>query len=318
LNLDIKFVDQDGGPTPMTADAVPLPTRLNISELARAHNVSRRTIQRRLAKGWAPPAQRPTPPPTEVRTIAHAAHHSAHHGRTVAMAALVAALSLAACSAGFSIVGLTAIFAGAFWPVVAMGAALEFGKLSAVAWLGQRQGGRALRCALAAIVVVLMALNTIGIYGFLARAHIAHAVAGEAKVDGDAAAVDGRISVQSAVVADLDRRIGALDAMVAAATARGRIKSAMALVAEQTNSRADLVTQRDAAATALAGLQAQRAAVNAERKQVEADFGPVRYLAVLVGAGDEATMRYFILAVALLLDPAAVLLLLAAARPRAS
>jgi hypothetical protein len=46
------------------------------------------------------------------------------------------------------------------------------------------------------------------------------------------------------------------------------------------------------------------------------DTGPVRYLAQLIGATDEATMRYFILVVAALLDPAAVLLLLAATARR--
>jgi hypothetical protein len=298
---------------PMTADAVPLPTRLNISELARAHGVSRRTIQRRLAKGWTPPAhppeQQPAQPPSPTHTPAHHAH-----GRAVASAAVAAALSLASCSAGFSISGLTAIFAGAFWPVVAMGAALELGKLSAVTFLGQRHGGRALRCALVALVGVLMALNAIGVYGFLSRAHIAHAVAGEATVHRDAAAIDGRLSVQSAVLADLDHRIGALDDIVKAATARGYVKIAMALTATQAHSRADLVAQRMEAAATLAGLQAQQAAVDGERRQVEADLGPVRYLAALIGTTDDETMRYFILAVALLLDPAAVLLLLAATR----
>lgn len=234
----------------------------------------------------------------------------------VTIAALTAALLLAACSAGFSIYGLTAIFAGAFWPVVAMGAALELGKLSAVAWLGQRHGGRVLQGALVVLVGVLMALNSIGVYGFLSRAHITHAVAGELKVDDDAAAVDGRLSVQSAIVADLDHRIGALDDMVKAATGRGYVKTAMALVAAQTQSRADLLAERTAAAATLASLTAQRAAVNGERKQVEADLGPVRYFAALIGTTDDETMRYFILAVALLLDPAAVLLLLAATRVR--
>ena len=46
-----------------------------------------------------------------------------------------------------------------------------------------------------------------------------------------------------------------------------------------------------------------------ERKAFEADLGPVRYLATLLGNTDEQTMRYFILIVVLLLDPAAVLLL---------
>jgi hypothetical protein len=48
--------------------------------------------------------------------------------------------------------------------------------------------------------------------------------------------------------------------------------------------------------------------VEGERRSVEADLGPVRYLATLIGANDQDVLRYFILAVALLLGPAAVLL----------
>ena len=53
-----------------------------------------------------------------------------------------------------------------------------------------------------------------------------------------------------------------------------------------------------------------------ERRKAEAALGPVRYLATLLGASDQDVLRYFILVVALLLDPAAVLLLLAATRTR--
>jgi hypothetical protein len=75
---------------------------------------------------------------------------------------LLAALALATCSAAFSISGLTSIFAGAFGPVIGLGVAFELGKLSAVAWLGQRHVGLALRLACIALVAVLMVLNSIG------------------------------------------------------------------------------------------------------------------------------------------------------------
>jgi hypothetical protein len=65
-------------------------------------------------------------------------------------------------------------------------------------------------------------------------------------------------------------------------------------------------------AKALAGLEVEKG----ERRTVEADLGPVRYLGTLIGAGDQDVLRWFILVVALLLDPAAVLLLLAAAAGR--
>jgi hypothetical protein len=56
--------------------------------------------------------------------------------------------------------------------------------------------------------------------------------------------------------------------------------------------------------------------VDSQRRTVEADLGPVRYLATLIGADNETVLRWFILVVALLLDPAAALLLLAAASAR--
>ena len=59
-------------------------------------------------------------------------------------------------------------------------------------------------------------------------------------------------------------------------------------------------------------LQVEKAGIEGQRKVAEADLGPVRYLATPLGADSEAALRWFVLVVALLLDPAAVLLLLAA------
>jgi len=79
---------------------------------------------------------------------------------------------------------------------------------------------------------------------------------------------------------------------------------------------ASLADKLTVEASTLAGLQVEKAAVEGERRTVEADLGPVRYLATLIGADNETVLRWFILVVALLLDPAAVLLLLAATRTR--
>jgi hypothetical protein len=248
-----------------------------------------RRYRRRKRQAVARPAPRP------VTTVTPSVTSPVTHGRAVTLATLVAALSLAACSGAFSISGLTAIFAGAFWPVIGLGVAFEIGKLSAVAWLGQRHASsRALRSALIALVGVLMALNSVGVYGFLSRAHLEHALAGDLAVGSH------------------DRRIGQIDAAVEIATRHGRSNTAMALADQQRRNRADLVTNRTREAKALADLHIERARVDGDRRAAEADLGPVRYLATLIGATDEQTMRWFILVVALLLDPAAVVLLLAA------
>ena len=65
-------------------------------------------------------------------------------------------------------------------------------------------------------------------------------------------------------------------------------------------------------------MKIEKAAAEGERRTVEADLGQVKYLATLLGATDEAILRYFILNFSLLLDPAAVLLLLAATRTECS
>jgi hypothetical protein len=117
---------------------------------------------------------------------------------------LAAALALATCSAAFSISGLTSIFAGAFWAVIGLGVAFEIGKLSAVARVGHCNGARLLRLALVTLVAVLMVLNSIGVYGFLSRAHIEHALAGDLTVASKAADVEARLAVQASVVTDLE------------------------------------------------------------------------------------------------------------------
>jgi hypothetical protein len=207
---------------------------------------------------------------------------------------------------------LTAIFAGAFWPVISLGVAFEIGKLSAVAWLGQRNAAsRALRLSLVALVAVLMVLNSIGVYGFLSRAHIEHALAGDITVASRAADVEARLDVKQADLDDIKARIAQLDQTRTIAI-KARTKTTT--VGDQGPARDKLVQDRVAAESAVANLRIEKAAVDGERKAVEADLGPVRYLATLIGSTDEQATRWFILIVALLLDPAAVLLLLAACR----
>jgi hypothetical protein len=93
-------------------------------------------------------------------------------------------------------------------------------RICLVACLGRRYGSAVLRAALMVLVAVLMGFNAIGAYGFLAKAHIGHAVAGERAVAGRAVDIDARLNVQAGIVADLDRRIAQIDGAVEKATAK--------------------------------------------------------------------------------------------------
>jgi hypothetical protein len=251
-------------------------------------------------------------------TVPDVTHVTAPATSTVTHRDEIAALGVAGVSAYFNVTGLVAIFAGATLPATFMGIALEAGKLSATAWLGRRRFAPiTLRVAVAALVLVLTMMNSIEVFGALSQATLAHAVAGKALVDHHAAQADADIAVQADIVNDLDHQVAQIDATVHADTSRGRTKSALAIIAEQSHARADLVVRRETAAEKLALLRVQRAAVAGERRKVEADdLGPLRFLSALFGFGTEQTMRAFVLAVSLSLDPSAVLLLLAATTRR--
>ncbi len=87
---------------------------------------------------------------------------------------LLSSLGLAAVAAYFSILGLTAIFPGAFWSIVVMGGALEVGKLVTAVWLHRnwKKAARTIRLYLAFAVIVLSGITSMGIFGFLSKSHI--------------------------------------------------------------------------------------------------------------------------------------------------
>jgi hypothetical protein len=235
----------------------------------------------------------------------------------VRFAAFIVALALACVSAAFSIDGLTAIFAGAFWPVITMGAALEVGKLVAAAWLTEHWNSAPslLRFVLVLMIGVLMGLNAIGVFGFLTRAHLDHMASVDLALADRTADIEARLAMQGRTVADLDRRIAQIDAAIEESTRLGRPAGAMTIADQKRRERAEIAAERQRESQALASLQIEKARIDAQRRRAEADVGPLRYLAALIGAPAtdlERPVRLLTLALVAVLDPMAVALLLAA------
>ena len=92
----------------------------------------------------------------------------------IAILTLISALSISAVAAFYSIVGLATIFPGAYWPVVLMGSVLEAGKLVCASWLYRNWHvtNRALRIYLFSAVIILSLITSMGIFGFLSKAHL--------------------------------------------------------------------------------------------------------------------------------------------------
>ena len=93
-----------------------------------------------------------------------------------ALLTLVSALSISCIAAYFSIIGLATIFPGSIEAVIAMGAALEVGKIVAAIWLHKNWNSAptTLKIYLFSAIVVLMGITSMGIFGFLSKSHIEH------------------------------------------------------------------------------------------------------------------------------------------------
>ena len=87
---------------------------------------------------------------------------------------LLVALSISAISAYYSILGLTAIFAAAWLPIVLMGSVLEVGKILSTVWLhtNWKRAPLLVRSYLIIAVAVLMFITSMGVFGFLSKSHI--------------------------------------------------------------------------------------------------------------------------------------------------
>ena len=93
---------------------------------------------------------------------------------------LITALSISAVAIYYSVAGLVAIFAAAALPIMVMGGVLEVGKLVTAVWLHRywKQATWWLKSYLSIAVIVLMLITSMGIFGFLSKAHIEQTAAG--------------------------------------------------------------------------------------------------------------------------------------------
>jgi hypothetical protein len=241
-------------------------------------------------------------------------------GHGLRVLTLTVAIGLAVVAAYISITGMTILFPGAVVAVIAMACAMEAGKLVGTAWLAHhwRATSVLLRVTLTVLIATLAVINAVGVYGRLTAAHLTVHVAAMAATEQQASTVVARIEAQTHVVEDLDKRIGQIDLAVEEATKRGRTRSAMTLADDQRRNRDVLVAQRQREAASLVTLKTDQAQVQAESRRVEADIGPLRYAAMLLGLDSEQALRLLILLMVLCCDPMAIVLVIAASARRAS
>jgi len=262
-----------------------------------------RWTPRTTCPGWAPWA-----PP-------HAHPGRAWAPNLIAGAAYLASIGLAGVTALYSVRGMVTLFPGTPVAVVCLGVAMEAAKLAAVAFLARHWGGMAglARVALVVLVAGLAAINAAGVYSQLVGAHLGDRVAATSAFESESAALAARTEVQSHTVADLDMRLGEINAAIVEMTKRGRVNGALDAIAAQRKARGDLVAQRRREADTLAALKAAQAAIGVRAQAVAIEAAPIRYVAGLFGATTEQAIRLLILLMVICCDPMAIALTGAAA-----
>jgi hypothetical protein len=235
---------------------------------------------------------------------------------------LVAALSLSAIAAFYSIAGLTAIFAAAVVPIIVMGGILEVSKLVVASWLYRNwnEVPTMFKSYFTAAVVILMMITSMGIFGFLSKAHLDQAVpAGD--ISAQVQILDDKIKTQrdniDAARKALSQMDAQLDQKLTRSTDEKGADKAIQIRRSQQGERKKLQNEISDAQKVIVKLQEEKAPVASQARKIEAEVGPIKYIAALI-YGDtldqnmlEKAVRWVIIMIVLVFDPLAVLMLVA-------
>lgn len=231
---------------------------------------------------------------------------------------LFTGLILSGVAAFFSIVGLTAIFSGDFWSIVIMGSALEVAKLVTVSWLyhNWKSCPNFVRLYLSIAVAVLMLITSMGIFGFLSKSHIEQQLKLNSGVANEISVVKTRMKVKEDSIKDVDKQILMIDNAVEKLNERGRSTDSLKASGQQKKNRESLIERKNNEVSELSKLKEQLIKYESEFRKIEAEVGPVKYVAELIyGESDDRLLdkavRMVILIIIFVFDPLAVLLLIA-------
>ena len=232
---------------------------------------------------------------------------------------LLTALSLSGVSAYYSIIGLTAVFAGSFWPVVIMGSTLEFAKITSTSWLYRnwKSCPFLLKTYLTLAIIILMVISSMGIFGFLSKAHIEQNLQIQTGDVDQIQIVQTKINNEQSIIDDLNKQIAQIDAAVTKMTDKGQAQSSLQAADKQRKLRDDLTKQKGQHTSTLSEYKTEKVKLESSVKKTEAEVGPVKYIAAAIYGSSgpdtlELAVRWVIVLLVSVFDPLAVVLLLAA------
>jgi len=231
----------------------------------------------------------------------------------------LSAISISIIAAGYSIVGLATLFAGAVVPIILMGSALEVGKLVAASWLYHNWNSdvpRLLKLYLFIAIIVLVFITSLGIFGFLSKAHLDQVKptsSNNIKIE----LLDNQIKSQEIIIERSQNTLTLLDKALEVYIDKEYVTRGLKERKKQKPERDALTLAINEASDKIAELSDKKGSLKLEQDKIEAEVGPIKYVAELIYGENAKDMfdhavRVVILILIFVFDPLAVLLLIAA------
>jgi len=205
------------------------------------------------------------------------------------------AIALSGIAAYYSVIGLAQIFPGSFWPIILMGSILEIAKLVTVSWLYNNWNNtiRVMRYYFLSAIVLLMVITSMGIFGYLSKAHL------------DSNVILGANSVQLKTLETQEK------------IAKDRLTYLLQRAGDPATASNKIDRQIQDTQTELKRISTEKLPLMAEENKLSAEIGPIKYIAELFYSKDDPgfidkAVRAVIMVIIIVFDPLAVLLLIAA------
>jgi len=235
---------------------------------------------------------------------------------------LACAILLSSIAAYYSVVGLIAIFAASPIPIAIMGGSLEAAKLIVVSWLYKNwnESPKLLKYYFMCATIILMIITSLGIFGYLSKAHIDQGAI-SSDVISKISLIDEKIKISKENI-DINRKaLKQLDDAVEQVMIRSKDEKgadkAVNLRKSQSKERASLISEIEMEQKKINQLNEEAAPIRGEVRKVEAEVGPLKYIAEIIYGEDaedhlSSAVKFVIILLVLVFDPLAVLLVIAA------
>ena len=242
--------------------------------------------------------------------------------KLIAYLVLLSGLAISGVAEYYSIMGLISIYPAAFWPIVIMGVVLGLGKVTGTVWLKQNWDYAPwfLKTYILPAIIILMLITSLGVFGYLSKAH-----SDQSLVSGDVqakiAVYDEKIKTSKDNIDANRKALKQMDEAVDQVMGRSQDEKgadkAVAIRRGQQKERTRLQAEITAEQKTISQLSEERAPIAAEVRKVEAEVGPIKYIAhLLYGENPDANILekaviWVTVLIVIVLDPLAVVLLLA-------